>query len=111
VTGRIVSIEDGVARVELGEGIFARCVLPAPPAETPAAQPATTGVVDLSAFSSMLKSKWKSGDSPATPATSTEKKSELVRVGQVRSFGIGSIHADAKEIDLVLDPSSANASH
>jgi small subunit ribosomal protein S1 len=102
VTGRVVSIQDGIAQVELGEGILARCVLPAPPVETPAAQPVTTGAIDLSAFSSMLKSKWKSGDSPAAPATATEKKSELVRVGQVRSFSIGSIHADDKAIELTL---------
>ena len=102
VTGRVVSIENDVAQVELGEGIFARCVLPAPAAETPAV-PAASGAVDLSAFSSMLKSKWKSGDSPAAAKSSAETKAE-VRVGQVRSFGIKTLDVTEKRVELVLEP-------
>ncbi|ADV83302.1 30S ribosomal protein S1 [Terriglobus saanensis] len=105
VTGRVVSIENGVARVELGEGIIAQCVLPtlaSDTPETPAAQP--TVPVDLSAFSSMLKSKWKSGDSPAVLNPSTEtKKSEAIKAGQVRSFVLGKIDPTEKSIELVLD--------
>jgi small subunit ribosomal protein S1 len=97
VTGRVVSVEGDVALVELGEGIFARCLLPAASEET---APVATGVVDLSAFSSMLKSKWKTGDAPAVK--SEAKKSEAVRVGQVRSFGIGKINAEGKTVELVL---------
>ena len=103
VTGRVVSVEDGVARIELGEGIVARCVLPAPAPVAPAAAPAT-GAVDLSAFSSMLKSKWKTGDAPAALKTSADTKaSELARVGQVRAFRILTIHPDSKQIELALE--------
>lgn len=102
VTGRVVSINNNVAQIELGEGIFASCVLPAPAAETPAAAPAATGAVDLSAFSSMLKSKWKSGDSPATKASNDTSKPGSVQVGQVRSFSIGKIDPAEKRLELSL---------
>ncbi len=109
VTGRVVSIENNVAQVELGEGIFARCVLPKLAAEAPAAESKTSGAIDLSAFSSMLKSKWKSGESPASVVSQTEATSpELVRVGQVRTFGIGKIHPAEKSIELVLEAVTAD---
>jgi small subunit ribosomal protein S1 len=97
VTGRVVSVKGGVAEIEVGEGIFARCVLPV--VEEKAAEPVTTGAVDLSAFSSMLKSKWKTGDAPASAKT---KASEVLQVGQVRGFVIGKIDAEAKTFELVL---------
>jgi small subunit ribosomal protein S1 len=106
VTGRVVSRENNVAQVELGEGIMAHCVLPSQTADTAATSapaPAASGSVDLSAFSSMLNSKWKSGNSPAVNTTSEAKKSEPVRVGQVRSFRIGKIDASEKSIELVLE--------
>ena len=99
VTGRVVSVKGGVAEVEVGEGIFARCVLPA--VEEKAAEPVATGAVDLSAFSSMLKSKWKTGDSPAS--AKKNEASELLKVGQVRSFAIGKIDAEAKTFELMLE--------
>ena len=102
VTGRILSIDSNTAQVELGEGIVARCVLPTPVAEAPAAAPAATGSVDLSAFSSMLKSKWKTGDAPESSKTSTNANADLPRVGQVRAFNISKLDADSKTIDLTL---------
>jgi small subunit ribosomal protein S1 len=111
VTGRVVSIDDGVAKVELGEGIFAQCVLPTPAAVTTVAEPAPSGAIDLSAFSSMLKSKWKSGDAPVSPTTPKDKASELVRVGQVRGFVLDKIDPVEKKIDLVLEPIAAARSH
>ena len=109
VTGRVVSIENDVAQVELGEGIFARCVLPAPAAEAPAAESKTSGAIDLSAFSSMLKSKWKSGESPVSQTAKTEAtSSELVRVGQVRRFDIGKIDPVEKSIELVVEAVTAD---
>ncbi|SEG52208.1 small subunit ribosomal protein S1 [Bryocella elongata] len=101
VTGRVVSVENGVARVELGEGILVTCTLPAAaPAAAPA--PVTTGAVDLSAFSSMLNSKWKSGGSGS--ATSSSKSTEDVRSGQVRSFTIKSLDAATKHLEIALAP-------
>ena len=97
VTGRVVSVDAGVARVEVGEGIFARCVVPV--AAEAVEEPVAAGAVDLSAFSSMLKSKWKTGDSPVKAKAA---KAEL-EVGQVRGFVIGKIDAEAKTLELVLE--------
>jgi len=101
VTGRVVSVENGVAQVELGEGILVRCVLPAVAAETPA-EPVAAGAVDLSAFSSMLKDKWKTGDAPATKSAAADKTSEAVKAGQVRGFKLAKINAETKAIELTL---------
>ena len=52
----------------------------------------------------MLKSKWKSGETPVSLTSQTESTSpELVRVGQVRTFGIGKIDPVEKSIELVLE--------
>jgi small subunit ribosomal protein S1 len=98
VTGRIVSIADGVAQVELGEGIVCACKLPAEAAPA-ATEPAAAGKVDLSAFSSMLKTKWKTGS--AAGAAETKKAPEA---GQVRSFKITQLDAEAKRISIELTP-------
>jgi small subunit ribosomal protein S1 len=108
VTGRIASIENGIARVELGEGILCTCKLPTPAAPEPAPaadntpQSASSGKVDLSAFSSMLKTKWKTGSSPADAAASKSKASEAAKAGQVRNFKIVAIDAGAKRVTLEL---------
>jgi small subunit ribosomal protein S1 len=96
VTGRVVSMEEGVASVEVGEGIFARCVVPV--AAAIVAEPVATGAVDLSAFSSMLKSKWKTGDSPVK----AKAAASALEVGQVRGFVIGAMDVEAKSLELVL---------
>ncbi len=100
VTGRVISAEGGVARVELGEGIVASCTLPAEtPATEEAGAPAAAGGVDLSAFGSMLKTKWKAGAASSTVKTS---KAESAKAGQVRSFRITQLDAAAKAIELSL---------
>jgi small subunit ribosomal protein S1 len=101
VTGRIVSVADGVAQVELGEGIICACTLPV--AKVEEAQPATSAAaakVDLSAFSSMLKTKWKTGASAAD--SSKAKSSEAAAAGQVRNFRITQIDATAKLVAIEL---------
>jgi small subunit ribosomal protein S1 len=98
VTGRVVSVDGNVARVELGEGILVHCALPAPKAAEPEA-PAATGAVDLSAFSSMLKNKWKTGDSPAAASS---KSADEVKAGQIRSFTITSLDPEAKRLEIAL---------
>ncbi|WP_263350453.1 S1 RNA-binding domain-containing protein [Acidicapsa acidisoli] len=108
VTGRIASIENGVAQVEIGEGIFCSCKLPAAGPAQATAQPEPEApkpaAVDLSALSSMLKTKWKTGSSP-TDAASPKAKSKTVEPagpGQVRSFRISQIDSAAKRISLEL---------
>jgi small subunit ribosomal protein S1 len=98
VTGRVISVDDGVARVELGEGIVALCRLPVVTAEAVAEAPAA-GKVDLSAFSSMLKTKWKTG-APA-PSAKTAGPEE-VKAGQVRNFRIAALDVAAKRVDLEM---------
>ncbi len=94
VTGRMIEISDGNARVELGEGIQGTCAILAPsPAkqETPGESKA-----DLSALSSMLKARWK-GSAAAGPA-----KPEAIHAGQIRSFRIAKLDAATKKIELQL---------
>jgi small subunit ribosomal protein S1 len=105
ITGRMATIENGIAQVELGEGIRCICKLPAessPAPEPIQAEPA--GKVDLSALSSMLKTKWKTGSS-AVDAASTKAKArdlEPASAGQVRSFRISAIDTESKRISLEL---------
>jgi len=97
VTGRMIDVSGGVARVELGEGVVATCRMNAPAAaESPAvadSKPAQ-GKADLSSLSSMLQARWKSGGSPAAA------KPDASSAGQVRSFRIARLDAGAKKIEL-----------
>jgi small subunit ribosomal protein S1 len=105
VTGRVASIENGIAQVEVGEGIFGSCKLPATPVieSAPAApEPAAAEKVDLSALSSMLKTKWKTGSATSESSKAKSKAYEPVSSGQVRSFRISQIDAAAKQISLEL---------
>ena len=94
VTGRILELSQGLARVELGEGIEGvyRAGVESAATETPSAE----GKVDLSSLSSMLKARWTGG--PAGAAA----KPEAIRAGQIRSFRISPLEPDAKTIDLKL---------
>src|SRR5579859_1520717 len=95
VTGRVQQVNGGVARVELGEGVFATCHMveeaPAKEEKAPAAKPA-----DLSSLSSMLQSRWKSGASP------TAAKPDASSAGQIRSFRISKLDPASKKIELEL---------
>ena len=94
VTGRILEVSQGLARVELGEGIEGSCRISS---ETPVAEaPAVEGKVDLSSLSSMLKARWKGGPSVAA------SKPEGMNAGQIRSFRIGRMEPDARKIALEL---------
>jgi small subunit ribosomal protein S1 len=94
VTARIIRLEGASARIELGEGIYASCTIKA--AEPVAEEPRATGTVDLSAFSSMLKNKWKGGPSTAEP------KSEAPQQGQIRNFRITILDPESKAISVEL---------
>lgn len=94
VTGRIITITNNTATIELGEGIRATCTLP----EAPAAEATTTApALDLSALTSMLNNRWKGN----TTATSTPT-AETPQPGQIRSFTIATLNAEAKQITLNL---------
>jgi small subunit ribosomal protein S1 len=98
VSGRVVNVSGGSARVELGEGIQAGCDL-TKAAKTTSAQGASasaSGKVDLSSLGSMLQAHWKTGG----PVVSS--KPEEVRAGEIRKFRIAKLDAAAKKIELEL---------
>ncbi len=94
VTGRILEVAQGLARVELGEGIEGVCAVKA--ANEGAETPVAAGKVDLSSLSSMLQARWKGG------VSSGAAKPEAIGAGQIRSFRIGKMEPDARKIDLQL---------
>jgi small subunit ribosomal protein S1 len=115
VTGRVQQVNGGVARVELGEGVFATCHMveeatakeekttakeektTAKEEKTTAKEEKTTAAkpADLSSLSSMLQSRWKSGTSPTA-------KPDASSAGQIRSFRISKLDPAAKKIELEL---------
>ncbi|HEY7404096.1 MAG TPA: 30S ribosomal protein S1 [Candidatus Angelobacter sp.] len=97
VSGRMTDVSGDSARVELGEGVFASCRMPASSPETvsPAEGKPKEAKADLSSLSSMLQAKWKSGGA-------TEAKPQSAQAGQIRSFRISRLDAEAKKIELEL---------
>jgi small subunit ribosomal protein S1 len=99
VTGRMIEVSGGHARVELGEGIQGTCRLAAAGAvaeKKAQAEPASSSKPDLSSLGSMLQARWKSG----TPTG--DAKPEPARTGQIRKFRIQKLDAAAKKIELEL---------
>ncbi len=95
VSGRVVDAGKGSARVELGEGLIAECVLPKQQKKEEAgAEPRRA---DVSALSAMLAARWKQG-----AASAAGPSAETLRAGQVRSFRITDLDAAAKRIRLEL---------
>jgi small subunit ribosomal protein S1 len=97
VSGRVVEQSPTRTVVELGEGIRAICradKTPAAPAVV--TEPGSTGKLDLSSLSSQLKERWQ-GNAPAASS-----KPEPVSEGQIRSFKITALDADAKKIEVEL---------
>jgi small subunit ribosomal protein S1 len=100
VTGRMVEISGGQARVELGEGIQARCRMSAAVAEleqkeTRSESDAQLAKADLSSLGSMLQARWKGG-------AGGEAKPEPARAGQIRQFRITQLDVAGKKIELEL---------
>ena len=100
VTGRMVEVSGGRARVELGEGVVATCQIPAE-GSTKEDERVKPGPVsskpDLSSLGSMLQARWKTG----TPESET--KPVTLRAGQIRKFRISKLDPTAKKIDLELE--------
>jgi small subunit ribosomal protein S1 len=101
VTARVIESSPALTIVELGDGIRAVCrgtsaaaAAPAAPSGASAAKPEAK--VDLSSLSSMLKDRWK-GNSPAAAA-----KPEPLAEGQIRTFKIVKLDAEAKKIEVEL---------
>jgi small subunit ribosomal protein S1 len=102
VSGRMIDVSNGFARVELGEGIQAKCQMntAAPVTEADSAsskaEAKTSAKPDLSSLGSMLSARWKGG-SPAGGS-----KPEPVRAGQIRKFRIAKLDPATKKIELEL---------
>jgi small subunit ribosomal protein S1 len=108
VSGRMIEVSDGHARVELGEGIHAACRTDAAAVGEKASQVEShvsfphassskaQSKPDLSSLGSMLQARWKGGK-PAGGA-----KPEPVRTGQIRKFRIAKLDPDTKKIELEL---------
>jgi small subunit ribosomal protein S1 len=94
VSGRVIEISGGQARVELGEGIQAACRIPT--TKVLSEKDARAAKSDLSSLTSMLQARWK-GSAAAGPS-----KPEEIRAGQVRSFRITKLDPAAKKIELEL---------
>jgi small subunit ribosomal protein S1 len=93
VTGRLMDDSDGQAQVELGEGIHASCKMTAATPARMKIEAPQESKADLSALSSMLQARWKSGGGGSP-------KAEPMRAGQVRSFRIVNLDRAAKKIEL-----------
>jgi len=101
VTGRMIEVSDGHARVELGEGIQGDCRMDAASPEAGKIPPGLSSSEpnskpDLSSLGSMLQARWKGG-APVGGATP-----EAVRTGQIRKFRIAKLDPSSKKIELEL---------
>ena len=102
VTGRMVDVSPGRARVELGEGVVADCrILEGAKKEDERSELATSSSSsskpDLSSLGSMLQTRWKSG------APASEAKPEAMRAGQIRKFRITKLDPATKKIELEFE--------
>jgi small subunit ribosomal protein S1 len=95
VSGRVVEQSGDVATIELGEGIRATCQVTAA-AAPPAAEVSSGAGPDLSALTSMLNARWKSGAAPA------KEQQKPLQPGQIRSFRIVKIDRGARTITVTL---------
>ncbi len=93
VTGRLMDDAGPGARVELGDGIQAKCTGSTASAEN--AEAPKTAKADLSSLSSMLQARWKTG-------TGAPVKAEVAKAGQVRSFRIVKLDAASKKIEVEM---------
>jgi small subunit ribosomal protein S1 len=94
VSGRVMEVSGGRARVELGQGIQGTCRIAA--ADGVEAKTPVAAKVDVASLSSMLNARWKGG------AGAGDAQSEAVRGGQIRSFRIAKLDPAAKQIELEL---------
>jgi small subunit ribosomal protein S1 len=97
VSGRVVEQSPTLTHVELGEGIRAICHTAfATPSQAAAPETRPVDKPDLSSLSSMLKARWQ-GNVPAAGA-----KPEPLAQGQIRTFKIVRLDAEAKKIEVEL---------
>jgi small subunit ribosomal protein S1 len=97
VSGRVIEVSGGSAKVELGEGIQAACRISAEIKQESYPRNQSGGTkADLASLGSMLEARWKGG----TVAESAEPQE--VRAGQVRSFRITKLDRPPNQIGVEL---------
>ncbi|HPT25928.1 MAG TPA: S1 RNA-binding domain-containing protein [Bryobacteraceae bacterium] len=92
LSGRVVEVHGASAKIEISEGVHARCKLKE---EAPAKQQAAAAA-DVTDLAAMLATRWKSG-----PSSSSSAK-EGVRPNQIRRFKITAMDTEARKIDVEL---------
>jgi small subunit ribosomal protein S1 len=96
VSGRLVECTQKQIKVELGEGVVAKCRRPVESKpEERGQEPAAKA--DITSLTAMLSAKWKQGGS-----TSKAAGREAMRAGQIRSFRIALLDPSSKQIELEL---------
>jgi small subunit ribosomal protein S1 len=96
VTGRVAEVKGNRVTVELGEGVQAQFTV----AVAEPKQERRASSSDVSALSSMLASKWKSG--AAAAGSESSSKRDLPKSGQIRSFKIARLDPEKKKIEIEL---------
>jgi small subunit ribosomal protein S1 len=97
VSGRLMDVSVGRARVELGEGVHAICRTKEA-ASTAAKPQANSAKADVSTMSALLTAKWKTGGTAAAQETGPEP----LRPGQIRTFRITLLDPAQKKIEVEL---------
>lgn len=90
--GRVVETHASWAKVEVAEGVSARCKTKEESSAAGGSQVAAADVNDLAA---MLASKWKSGGG-------SESSGKGLKPGQIRKFRIISLDADNRRVEVEL---------
>ncbi|MCS7024047.1 MAG: 30S ribosomal protein S1 [Bryobacteraceae bacterium] len=97
ISGRVVSVDAVMAKVELAEGVTGVYRFPKnEPAAAP--PPSQTGKADVASLTAMLAARWKQG----APEPKQEGPPKL-RPGEVRTFRITKLDPARKTIDLALE--------
>jgi small subunit ribosomal protein S1 len=98
VSGRIVEVSGGTARVELGEGIQAACRIAEGNAkqEPSSANQSAAAKADLASLTSMLQARWKGA------AAGKSAEPQELQPGQIRSFRITKLDPVAKKLEVHL---------
>jgi len=94
VSGRLMDVQAGRAKVELGEGVVGICQMKAKE-EKPAAAAETVKSSDVGSLSAMLSARWKTGGA-------SESTQEGAKTGQILSFKIANLDPAKRLIELEL---------
>jgi small subunit ribosomal protein S1 len=93
LSGRVVEVHGGHAKIEIAEGVHARCKTKEEAAA--ASTGASASSADVDDLAAMLASRWKSG-----PATAAGASKDSLRVGQIRRFKITAMDVANRRIEI-----------